>query len=835
MLSAVLAVSLAAVPLTGCSLFGMAGKSGTAVETAAEETAAETTVAAETVREQTESSQTETLSAKEREELHRRAQELKEQGGKKETAAGRDTAGTPEASGTSGTAENQGGNKKSSSEKASGTKENTGITVGAAPGGDGNSKNADRIKHQAPPATGTAEANAESRKDVVILGQAPPTQTDPKITGDIHYVSGDAGSSGIAVSTAVNPAGQIGPGTPGSGTGQTIIAGGVTVGPGPGAAPAPQDTSVHTNTAPPGSTGANSGNQGSGTAAANTQQTGSTQQAGGSGQPAETAAGAGSGQADGTQPAEQAQEPLEKIYWDICRVEGNRIVISGHNGGSITPADTEMGSDQNIYLLELAPYEDSISGHRYVKSAAKASQSLDFQLELSGGHESDRLYHKYVACIWDGGKYIAGSEPVYVTNPEVTAPNQKAYDEPLSKKGLLVEHSMIDDAFYIGVHNVIVNIPFNSLFGSGIDYNYGGETYHFNSSVIATYDNTISAFSNKNMNVNVVLLNGWNPAMPDFFYPGAKQSSKAAYHMFNASTERGYRNIRAVASFLSERYSGSNPNYGRVQNWIVGNEINNQYWNYIGSMDIKSYLTEFERCFRVFYTAIRSSCANDRVYFSLDHNWNRQADGKLRYNGRDVLGTFADLVNLHGNIDWNLAYHPYSEPLTEPEFWDDYKTGQVTANKNSPVINFANLGLLTQYLEQSKMRNRSGQVRRIILSEEGFTSKSATRGDVEEIQAAAFAYAYYMVDSNPYIDSFILSRQVDAPSELRESLAFGLWTTNSASDGNVVPAQRKKLWQVFKDIDRAKSTLETTEFAKKIIGIDKWSDIIPNFRWANQE
>jgi hypothetical protein len=51
----------------------------------------------------------------------------------------------------------------------------------------------------------------------------------------------------------------------------------------------------------------------------------------------------------------------------------------------------------------------------------------------------------------------------------------------------------------------------------------------------------------------------------------------------------------------------------------------------------------------------------------------------------------------------------------------------------------------------------------------------------------------------------------------------------------VVPAQRRKLWQVYKDIDRPKSTLETTEFAKKIIGIEKWSDIIPNFRWASQE
>lgn len=57
------------------------------------------------------------------------------------------------------------------------------------------------------------------------------------------------------------------------------------------------------------------------------------------------------------------------------------------------------------------------------------------------------------------------------------------------------------------------------------------------------------------------------------------------------------------------------------------------------------------------------------------------------------------------------------------------------------------------------MRDAGGNVRHIILSEEGFTSKSATRGDVYDIQAAAFAYAYYLVDNNPYIDAFILNRQ----------------------------------------------------------------------------
>ena len=76
------------------------------------------------------------------------------------------------------------------------------------------------------------------------------------------------------------------------------------------------------------------------------------------------------------------------------------------------------------------------------------------------------------------------------------------------------------------------------------------------------------------------------------------------------------------------------------------------------------------------------------------------------------------------------------------------------------------------------MRDAGGNVRHIILSEEGFTSKSATRGDVYDIQAAAFAYAYYLVDNNPYIDAFILNRQVDAVIEVEQSCSFGLWTVD---------------------------------------------------------
>ena len=154
---------------------------------------------------------------------------------------------------------------------------------------------------------------------------------------------------------------------------------------------------------------------------------------------------------------------------------------------------------------------------------------------------------------------------------------------------------------------------------------------------------------------------------------------------------------------------------------------------------------------------------------------------------------------------------------------------------DSPIVNFANLHVLTDYLNQDSMKTASGEVRHVILTEEGFTAQSLTRGDVSDIQAAAFAYSYYIVDSNPYIDAYILSRQVDAPSEVRAGLSFGLWSCDMNQGNEIVAVKDRKLWRVFHDIDQKRYTLETSNFAKSIIGINKWSDVIPNFRWKSLE
>lgn len=509
----------------------------------------------------------------------------------------------------------------------------------------------------------------------------------------------------------------------------------------------------------------------------------------------------------------------------------SRIQIQGSSSG-----DT-AGTDGSLYLFELQPFEDSVGSRTDYLAQATAGQNFSFQIDSNWSSSPDRLYNRYVIAVYDGDSYVEVSQPHYVTNPEAVAANTQAYKEPLTKKGLRIQIDMLDDAMDLGVKHAGTDILFQQIFGEGIDYVYDGKTYHFSSAVMAEYDATISALSGKDISVTAVILNGWSDSTAHLVYPGVEKSSTANYYMFNVATQEGYEETRAIASFLADRYDGSNPNYGKVSNWVIGNEINNQMvWNYMGPTDLTTYVREYEKAFRVFYTAIKTASANDRVFFSLDYNWNNDQDGSLKYGGKEIVDSFNSIANVEGQMDWGLAYHPYPFPMTEPEFWDDDQTGLVTDAVDSPVVNFKNLNVLTDYFAQDTLKKSDGSVRHIILTEQGFTAKSPTRGDIPYNQAAAFAYSYYLVDSNPYIDAYLLSRQVDAPSEVNDlGIAFGLWECDLSQPNHIVATKRRKIWEVFKNIDKKNSTLEATEFAKEIIGINKWSDVIPNFKWRAQE
>ena len=512
-----------------------------------------------------------------------------------------------------------------------------------------------------------------------------------------------------------------------------------------------------------------------------------------------------------------------------CTIEEkNRIEVTGTASTGVLE-EGETADDGYYYLFELQPYESEIGSRTDYAAWCNKGSEIKFTVPYSGEEEDTRLYSRFVTAVRVGDSYRAISGPIYITNPEVVADYTKEYPNAMSKKGLLIELDMIQDAMSLGVKHTTINIPYHHMIGGNLEYKYNGKTYHFNEELIASYDKMVSTFSNKSIVVTAILLNGWNDAYPELHEAGLENTSTANYYGFNVSTKEGYETTRALLSFMAERYSGENSDYGRISNWIIGNEVNNNKdWNYVGPMDIQSYTKLYEKAFRVAYTAIKSQSKNARVFFSTDYEWNK-TNTNLRYAAKDFVDLFNAGICAEGNIDWGLAYHPYPHPLTEPEFWDDDQTGMVTDSADSPIINIKNLTVLTDYFQRSEMLSPTGNVRHIILSEEGFTAMSATRGPVFMEQAAAYAYAYFLVDANPYIDAFILNRQVDAVSEYNASCAFGLWTVDTSRTDKVVAVFSRSLHQVFKYID-TKKALKYTEFAKDIIGINSWSEVIPGFK-----
>lgn len=519
-----------------------------------------------------------------------------------------------------------------------------------------------------------------------------------------------------------------------------------------------------------------------------------------------------------------------------CTIDGDNIIIQGTVAGD---RSDPAYYDNYLYLFQLDSHEDGIGDRTDYTAWINRGDPVSFVLPLGFGTEEDRLFSSFVLAVFDGTSYHAISKLAYISNPEAIALNRNPYQEPFSKKGLTLDGDMLSDAMALGVANISVSMTFEQLLGEGIDFTYKGKTYHFNKETIESFDENVSACTRNNINVTAVLVNGWNDAVPALMPSGIQRVGGANYYMFNASTKEGAETLEAIVSFLALRYSGMDGTKGKISNWIIGNEINNQVWNYAGPKDITTYVQEFIKGFRICYTAIKSVNSNDHIFFSTDFYWKETNPTLLNYAARDVIDLFAQMSREGGDMDWGLAYHPYPDPMTEPEFWDDGEVGEngicrVTDSVDSYIVNFKNLHVLTDYFKRQELLKKDGGIRHIILSEQGFSSQSPERGDVEQIQAAALAYAYYIADSNPYIDSFLLHRQVDNVSETNINIAVGLWRCDMSTPGVVNATGKKKAWEVYRDIDKKKS-LETVRFAKGIIGIGKWSDVIPGFKWKAYE
>ena len=512
----------------------------------------------------------------------------------------------------------------------------------------------------------------------------------------------------------------------------------------------------------------------------------------------------------------EVESAVSQVRVDSCEAlsDGERFSVSG------TAPLLPESDDGRFYLFALEVYEESIPAGGEPIAQTDLAREFSLTAEIRGYEEDSRLYDKFVVAVKRDGRYIAVSTPHYITNPEVLADYTEPFPEVDSIKGLLVDSQKLGttELDELGVKHAVYNIPLSRLLGPTTDrnyptiiYTYNGREYELNGRVVSEYDYAFSTLTAKGIVSTAILLNDRSEDWPQMIHPLSRDGD-AYYYAFNAAEEEGSEYLAAVVSFLAERYRDTE--HGIVMNWIVGNEINvRSLWNYMQYVDLKTYVREYVRAFRICYNVIRSVNANARVYISLDQQWNRELTGEDSYNSRDILDEFNEQITQGGNISWGMAHHPYSIPMTWPKFWD--MSGQdarlVQDTEDTPVVTIYNIGVVTDYLQKEEFLDPDGQVRHFLLSEMGFTSAYG-----EDAQAAAFVYAYYIAENDPHIDAMILSRETDAAEEVSQGLALGLSYQNG---------RRKMIYEVFKYIDTEREE-EYTQFALDYVGISDWAEVI---------
>lgn len=488
----------------------------------------------------------------------------------------------------------------------------------------------------------------------------------------------------------------------------------------------------------------------------------------------------------------------------------------------ILPGIPKSDSD-DIYIFPLNTYETSIPEGAEPADTfriEKTKATFTFHANLNNRQANSRMFKKFVVAAKVDGKYKIISRSHYITNPEAVA-KYNVYTPASSIKGLLVDPSHLNTGELedLGVKQAAYNIPLSKITGQTtsanyptIHYTYNGKTYAIDGQSVAEFDIVFGSLAKKGIRTTAIILNDMNYEYPELVHPKARSGSTAPYVMFNGAEEAGVDAMAAMATFLAERYSGTG--HGTVSNWVIANEINaRSHWNYMEYTDVYNYTKEYAQAFRVFYNAIKSVNASAEIYMPLDQTWNRNLNDR-NYDARDVLDNFNNIVKEKGNIDWQLAYHPYPVPLTNAAFWNTgaYYKKLTIDSVDTAMINMKNIHVVTDYLCQESFLIDEGETRHVLLSEQGFTSSSGGEG----VQAAAFAYAYYISEANSHINGFLLNRQTDAPEEVAQGLAFGL----KYSGGG-----HKQIYNVFKKIDTEQSQ-QATEFAKSILGISDWSSVI---------
>lgn len=474
---------------------------------------------------------------------------------------------------------------------------------------------------------------------------------------------------------------------------------------------------------------------------------------------------------------------------------------------SATVSNYVKSSDGYYYLV----YVDSNSGKvkktvGKVKKPEKAKGKITFKLNISGHPEYAQ--GKFAIGIKKSkSAYSVISPKSYVSNPEKLSTNTAAYFVPGTKKG--IQATDINELTDTKSKTVFFNLYISDLMrkDSGVEtYKYNGKTYHFNG--LYGYVYLVQQCNAKGIQVTAQISIDRN-ASTQSFITGNSPYAETAYYGWNTDNSTTRQTMEAMFAYLGEKF-GKNNCY--ISNWILGNEVNSASgYYYVGNVSFSKFISMYSEAFRCLYNAVKSSRGSSKVFICLDNCWNQKNAFTICYSARSTLESFAAKISdMQKDVNWNLAYHAYNQPLSDSQFWSGANASMFTSDANTTTfITMRNIQTLTDYV-----KNRFGSNTRIILSEQGFSSTYGGQAN----QAAAIALAYYKAACNPMIDAFIIRSYKDEAHEVAQGLAMGLKYANG---------KKKTAYNVFKNMDSSNSLKYTEKVLKSQVG--NWKSLVPGY------
>lgn len=474
---------------------------------------------------------------------------------------------------------------------------------------------------------------------------------------------------------------------------------------------------------------------------------------------------------------------------------------------SATVSNYVKSSDGYYYLV----YVDSNSGKvkktvGKVKKPEKAKGKITFKLNISGHPEYAQ--GKFAIGIKKSkSAYSVISPKSYVSNPEKLSTNTAAYFVPRTKKG--IQATDINELTDTKSKTVFFNLYISDLMrkDSGVEtYKYNGKTYHFNG--LYGYVYLVQQCNAKGIQVTAQISIDRN-ASTQSFITGNSPYAETAYYGWNTDNSTTRQTMEAMFAYLGEKFEKNNC---YISNWILGNEVNSASgYYYVGNVSFSKFISMYSEAFRCLYNAVKSSRGSSKVFICLDNCWNQKNAFTICYSARSTLESFAAKISdMQKDVNWNLAYHAYNQPLSDSQFWSGANASMFTSDANTTTfITMRNIQTLTDYV-----KNRFGSNTRIILSEQGFSSTYGGQAN----QAAAIALAYYKAACNPMIDAFIIRSYKDEAHEVAQGLAMGLKDANG---------KKKTAYNVFKNMDSSNSLKYTEKVLKSQVG--NWKSLVPGY------